>query len=82
MWRLPGLREPSSAQNEASPFQEHRRIPDHPTGIEGAQRLATMARAHSGCDVLQQNFLKLSLPAAHFDGVFANAVLFHVPSQA
>ena len=54
----------------------------HPTGLEGAQRLATMARAHSGCDVLQQNFLELNLPAAHFDGVFANAVLFHVPSQA
>ena len=60
-------------------FQE---LGHHPTGLEGAQRLATMARAHSGCDVLQQNFLKLSLPAAHFDGVFANAVLFHVPSQA
>ena len=27
-------------------------------------------------------FLKLSLPRSHFDGVFANAVLFHVPSQA
>ena len=54
----------------------------HSTGLEGAERLATMARAYSGCDVLQQNFLELNLPAAHFDGVFANAVLFHVPSQA
>ena len=52
------------------------------TGVEGAARLATMARAHSGCEVLQQNFLELDLPDAHFDGVFANAVLFHVPSQA
>ena len=51
-------------------------------GLEGAARLATMARAYSGCDVLQQNFLELNLPAAHFDGVFANAVLFHVPRQA
>ena len=59
-------------------FQE---LGHHPTGLEGAARLATMARAYSGCEVLQQNFLELNLPAAHFDGVFANAVLFHVPSQ-
>ena len=41
-----------------------------------------MARTYSGCDVLQQNFLQLNLPSGQFDGVFANAVLFHVPSQA
>jgi SAM-dependent methyltransferase len=54
----------------------------HPIGLEGAAPLAAMARAYSGCEVLQQNFLELDLPDAHFDGVFANAVLFHVPSQA
>ena len=32
--------------------------------------------------MLQQNFLELDLPDAHFDGVFANAVLFHIPSEA
>jgi SAM-dependent methyltransferase len=31
--------------------------------------------------VLEQNFLALKLPSSHFDGVFANAVLFHVPTQ-
>jgi SAM-dependent methyltransferase len=41
-----------------------------------------MARAHSGCEVWHQDFLKLDLPEAHFDGVFANAALFHVPRQA
>lgn len=51
------------------------------TGVEGAAQFAAMARAYSGCTVLQQNFLHLSLPAGHFDGVFANAALFHVPSQ-
>jgi SAM-dependent methyltransferase len=50
-------------------------------GLEGAARLAVMARAHSGGEVWQQDFLKLDLPAKHFDGVFANAALFHVPSQ-
>lgn len=40
-----------------------------------------MARAHSGGEVWQQDFLKLDLPDRHFDGVFANAALFHVPSQ-
>jgi SAM-dependent methyltransferase len=50
-------------------------------GLEGAPRLAEMARAYSGCEVLQQNFLALDLPAGRFDGVFANAALFHVPTQ-
>lgn len=50
-------------------------------GLEGSQRLAAMARAHTRCEVWQQDFLKLDLPAGRFDGVFANAALFHVPSQ-
>ena len=49
-------------------------------GLEGAPRFAEMARAHSGCEVWQQDFLRLDLPAGRFDGVFANASLFHVPS--
>ena len=50
-------------------------------GLEGAPRFAEMARAYSGCEVWQQDFLKLDLPDNHFNGVFANAALFHVPSQ-
>jgi SAM-dependent methyltransferase len=50
-------------------------------GLEGAAHFAAMARAYSGCEVWQQDFLKLDLPAKQFDGVFANATLFHVPSQ-
>jgi SAM-dependent methyltransferase len=53
----------------------------HPIGLEGSPRLAAMARANSGCEVLEQSFLELDLPDHRFDGVFANAVLFHVPSQ-
>jgi SAM-dependent methyltransferase len=49
--------------------------------LEGASHLAAMARAYSGCEVWQQDFLKLDLPDNYFDGVFANALLFHVPSQ-
>lgn len=49
--------------------------------LEGAPSSAAMARAHSGCEVLEQSFLQLDLPAQRFDGVFANAVLFHVPRQ-
>jgi SAM-dependent methyltransferase len=40
-----------------------------------------MARQSTGCEVLQQNFLALDLPDDRFDGVFANASLFHVPRQ-
>lgn len=51
-------------------------------GVDGAARFVEMAREHSGCEVWQQDFLQLDLPPARFDGVFANASLFHVPSAA
>ena len=50
-------------------------------GLEGAAAFVAMAAAESGCEVWHQDFLKLSLPAERFDGVFANASLFHVPSS-
>ena len=50
-------------------------------GLEGSAQLAALARTHSGCEVLEQNFLALELAESSFDGVFANAVLFHIPSQ-
>ncbi len=50
-------------------------------GLEGAAEFVAMARADSGCEVWQQDFLALDLPARRFDGIFANASLFHVPSQ-
>lgn len=53
----------------------------HAIGLEGAPSAAAMARTHSGCKVLVQSFMKLELPCESFDGVYANAVLFHVPSQ-
>ena len=51
-------------------------------GLEGSTRFVEMAREHSGCEVWCQDFLTLDLPADFFDGIFANASLFHVPSQA
>ena len=53
----------------------------HAIGLEGSPQFAAMAREHSGCEVWEQDFLALSLPAAHFNGIFANASLFHVPRQ-
>jgi SAM-dependent methyltransferase len=50
-------------------------------GLDGAPSFVRLAQQHSGCEVLHQNLLQLDLPDQHFDGVFANAVLFHVPSQ-
>jgi SAM-dependent methyltransferase len=50
-------------------------------GLEGAERFVELARNYSGCEVWCQDFLKLSLPAEYFDGIFANAALFHAPSQ-
>jgi SAM-dependent methyltransferase len=51
-------------------------------GLDGCPEFVAMARAVSGCEVWQQDLLAMTLPPAGFDGVFANAVLFHVPSRA
>ena len=51
-------------------------------GLDGCPEFVAMARAVSGCEVWQQDLLAMTLPSASFDGVFANAVLFHVPSLA
>ena len=62
-------------------LQAFTRLGHRAVGLEGAAGLAAMARAATGCEVWQQDFLKLQLPAGHFDGIFANASLFHVPTQ-
>ena len=51
-------------------------------GLDGSAELVAMARADSGCEVLHQDFLALALPVGRFDGIFANASLFHVPRLA
>jgi SAM-dependent methyltransferase len=50
-------------------------------GLEGCAAFVQMARLYTGCEVLHQDFLAMSLSPARFDGVFANASLFHVPSE-
>jgi SAM-dependent methyltransferase len=50
-------------------------------GLDGSLKFVEMARAETGCEVLLQNFLSLELTPSRFDGIFANASLFHVPSQ-
>jgi SAM-dependent methyltransferase len=50
-------------------------------GLDGAPEFIEMARAVSGCEVWRQDFMALDLPPAYFDGIYANASLFHVPSQ-
>lgn len=50
-----------------------------PVGLDGCADFVAMAREASGCEVWQQDFLALELPAERFDGIYANASLFHVP---
>jgi len=50
-------------------------------GLDGSMKFVAMARRYSECDVLHQSFLTMNLPVNRFDGIFANASLFHVPSQ-
>jgi len=46
-------------------------------GLDGSTEFVAMARSYSGCEVLQQDFLAMALPESRFDGIFANASLFH-----
>jgi SAM-dependent methyltransferase len=50
-------------------------------GLEGEMEFVAMARGETNCTVWHQDFLNLDLPDVYFDGVFANASLFHVPTQ-
>jgi SAM-dependent methyltransferase len=56
---------------------ELRRRGHDAVGLDGCEAFVQMAREASGAEVYHQRFLELNLPAAHFDGVFANASLFH-----
>jgi len=52
-----------------------------PIGLDGTPSFVEMAKTLSGCEVWQQDFLQLDLPDNFFDGIYANATLFHIPSQ-
>ncbi|MCD2452686.1 class I SAM-dependent methyltransferase [Methylicorpusculum oleiharenae] len=52
-----------------------------PIGLDGSEVFCAMARRYSGCEILHQKFLDLELSIYRFDGIFANASLFHVPSK-
>jgi SAM-dependent methyltransferase len=54
----------------------------HAIGLDGSEKFVAMARDYSNCEVWHQNFLALRLPNAMFDGIYANASLFHVPRAA
>jgi SAM-dependent methyltransferase len=58
-----------------------RALGHHAIGLDGSAQFVDMARAESGCEVWLQNLFDLDLPSNHFDGIFANAVLFHVPTE-
>src|SRR6202167_4683893 len=49
-------------------------------GLDGSAKFAAMAGALE-FEVWEQNFLQLNLPNERFDGIFANASLFHIPRQ-
>ena len=52
-----------------------------PIGLDGTARFVQMAHDYAGVEVWEQDFLALDLPDAAFDGIFANAALFHVPGR-
>jgi len=50
-------------------------------GVEGSLQAAQIAKTKSGCEILVQDFFNLSLVDNTFDGIFANASLFHIPNK-
>lgn len=58
-----------------------RQLGHRPVGIDGCSAFVEMAENLSDCKVWHQDFLKLRLPNNAFDGIFANASFFHVPTQ-
>lgn len=50
-------------------------------GLDGSAAFCAMAEHFSTCQVLHQSFLNLDLPHDSFDGIYANASMFHIPSQ-
>jgi SAM-dependent methyltransferase len=48
------------------------------TGLDGSAEFVRMAAEYTGAEVLLQDFHDLRLPEAAYDGIFANASLFHV----
>ncbi|MGZ8227277.1 MAG: class I SAM-dependent methyltransferase [Methylococcaceae bacterium] len=52
-----------------------------PVGLDGSAAFCQMAAGLTDCPVLHQNFLELDLPEQAFNGVYANASLFHIPRQ-
>jgi SAM-dependent methyltransferase len=52
-----------------------------PVGLDGSVEFCRMARQYTGCQILHQRFLSLALQPQAFDGIFANASLFHVPGR-
>jgi len=47
-------------------------------GLDGCAEFCEMARGYSGSEVWHQNFIELDLPSDFFQGIFANASLFHI----
>ena len=49
-------------------------------GLDGSSEFAAIAGTLE-LEIWEQNFLQLNLPNERFDGIFANASLFHIPCQ-
>jgi len=63
------------------PRTSHKRALRHvEIGLNGTARFVEMAHAERVCEVWQQDFLRHALPGACFDGICADASLFHVRS--
>lgn len=75
----PGLRILDLGCGPGRDLAAFKRMGHQPVGLDGCAAFVRMARSHAGCEVILQDFFELALAEHRFDGVFANASLFHVP---
>lgn len=62
-------------------LEQFKQLGHRPIGLDGSKAFCSMAQQYSGCTVLNQDFLSLDLEPGSFDGIYANASMFHIPSQ-
>ncbi len=62
-------------------LQQFKQLGHRPVGLDGSAAFCTMAHEYSGCPTLNQTFSEIDLTGFTFDGIFANASLFHVPKN-
>jgi trans-aconitate methyltransferase len=62
-------------------MQHFKSLGHNPIGLDGSNAFCEMAMSLTGCTTINESFVNMDLSNHKFHGIFANASLFHVPSN-